>query len=233
MSNSQTVKKSEPETSAPLQVPRKTNYVLIDYENVQPDDIASLQQEHVRVIVFVGPHQTKIAIEKAAALQRMGTNAEYVRMSGGGSNALDFHIAYYLGNLGAKEPTASFHIISKDTGFDPLLKHLKERSVQAYRVQTIGELSFLKAKPQKIPVVKLATKAKVQKTNADKLAKVVASLQKRRAARPQKMATLMSTISAIFQKQISAAEVTSLVGDLKKKGFVKVDGTKVVYNLPA
>jgi hypothetical protein len=71
---------------------------------------------HVRVIVFVGPLQTKIAFEKAAALQRMGANAEYVRLSGGGANALDFHIAYYLGQLTAKDPTAYFHFISKDTG---------------------------------------------------------------------------------------------------------------------
>ena len=94
----------------------KTNYVLIDYENVQPDDIDTLQHEHVRVIVFVGPHQTKIAFEKAAALQRMGANAQYVRLSGGGSNALDFHVAYYLGQLTAKDPTAYFHVISKAPG---------------------------------------------------------------------------------------------------------------------
>src|SRR5215211_2773508 len=86
----------------------KTNYVLIDYENVQPDDIAALQHEHVRVIVFVGPHQTKIAFETAAALQRMGANAEYIRLAGSGPNALDFHIAYHLGQLAAKEPTAFF-----------------------------------------------------------------------------------------------------------------------------
>ena len=126
----------------------KTNYVLIDYENVQPDDIATLQHEHVRVIVFVGPHQTKIAFEKAAALQRMGANAEYVRLSGGGSNALDFHIAYYLGQLAAKEPTAFFDIISKDTGFDPLVKHLKERKLRACRVPTIGEIPIMKPIPR-------------------------------------------------------------------------------------
>src|SRR5215216_5312389 len=118
----------------------KTNYVLIDYESVQPDDIAALQHEHVRVIVFVGPHQTKITFEKAAALQRMGANAEYVRLSGSGANALDFHIAFYLGQLTAKDSTASFHIISKDTGFDPLVKHLKEGKLRARRVQTIREI---------------------------------------------------------------------------------------------
>lgn len=197
----------------------KTNYVLIDYESVQPDDIAALQHEHVRVIVFVGPHQTKIAFEKAAALQRMGANAEYVRLSGSGPNALDFHIAYYLGQLAAKEPTGFFHIISKDTGFDPLVKHLKEKKLRVSRVQMIGEIPILK------PID--------PKSSPDRVALIVADLQKRGAARPRTVATLSSTISATFQKQLTAQEVSALVSELKKKGLVKVEGTKVAYNLPS
>ena len=71
----------------------KTNYVLIDYENVQPATLAILDQEHFRIIVFVGANQAKITFEVASALQPMGTRAEYVRISGNGANALDFHIA--------------------------------------------------------------------------------------------------------------------------------------------
>lgn len=197
----------------------KTNYVLIDYENVQPDDIATLQHENVRVIVFVGPHQTKIAFENAAALQRMGANAEYVRLSGGGPNALDFHIAYYLGQLAAKEPTAFFHIISMDTGFDPLVKHLNERKLRVNRVQTIKE----------IPILKPAA----PKSSSDKVALIVADLRKRGAARPRTLATLSRTISATFQKQLTEQEVSSLVSELKKKGIVRIDGTKIIYHLPS
>ena len=197
----------------------KTNYVLIDYENVQPDDIDTLQHEHVRVIVFVGPHQTKIALEKAVALQRMGANAEYLRLSGGGPNALDFHIAYYLGQLTAKDPTAYFHVISKDTGFDPLIKHLKERKLRACRARAIGENPILK------PVD--------PKSSPDRVALIVANLQKRGAARPRTVATLSSTISATFQKQLTAQEVGALVSELKKKGLIKVEGTKVTYDLPS
>jgi hypothetical protein len=197
----------------------KTNYVLIDYENVQPDNIDALQHEHVRVIVFVGPHQTKIAFETAAALQRMGANAEYIRLSGNGPNALDFHIAYYLGQLTAKEPAAYFHIVSKDAGFDPLVKHLKERKLRVFRVQAVGEISI----PKPVDA----------KPSPDRVTLIVADLQKRGASRPQTVATLSSTISAMFQKQLTAQEVSSLVSDLKKKGLVKVEGTKVTYNLPS
>jgi hypothetical protein len=101
----------------------KTNYVLIDYESVQPVTLAVLDQEHIRVIVFVGARQAKITFEIAAALQRLGTRAEYVKISSNGSNALDFHIAFYIGQLAAHDPAAYFHIISKDTGFDPRQLH--------------------------------------------------------------------------------------------------------------
>ena len=64
-------------------------------------------------------------------MQRLGENAEYVKMGGNGSNALDFHIAFYIGQLAERGPNAYFHIISKDSGFDPLIKHLKTRKVFA------------------------------------------------------------------------------------------------------
>jgi hypothetical protein len=197
----------------------KTNYVLIDYENVQPNDLAVLEHEHFRVVVFLGAHQNKIEFQTVEALQRLGTRAEYVKLSNSGPNALDFHIAFYLGQLAAKEPTACFHIISKDTGFDPLLKHLKEKKVLAWRVKAVGE----------IPLVKAGS----AKSLADRLAVVVEGLQKRGAGKPQTVTTLSSTINQLFLKQLSADEIASLVTELKRRGLVTVNGTKVSYSLPA
>lgn len=37
----------------------KINYILIDYENVQPADLAVLDQARFSVLVFVGASQTK------------------------------------------------------------------------------------------------------------------------------------------------------------------------------
>jgi hypothetical protein len=115
----------------------KTNYVLIDYENVQPADIAILDQEHIKIMVFLGANQGKISFELASALQRMGSRAEYIKVSGNGSNALDFHIAFYIGQLAVNDGEAYFHIISNDAGFDPLIQHLKEKKIRAMRSKTI------------------------------------------------------------------------------------------------
>lgn len=103
----------------------RTNYVLVDFENVQPKDIGLLKGGPFKVKVFLGPNQSKIPVALAASLQSLGESVEYIILETAGNNALDFHIAYYIGALSAAEPTAFFHIISKDSGFDPLLKYLK------------------------------------------------------------------------------------------------------------
>ncbi len=196
----------------------RTNYVLIDYENVQPEILLVLDAEHFKVIVFVGASQTKVTFDSANALQRMGSKAEYIKISGNGSNALDFHIAFYIGQLATQDPTAYFHIISKDTGFDPLIQHLKTMKVFAARSRDVSD----------IPLVKVAN----TKSPAEKLVVIVANLRQRGASKPRAVKTLASTISSIFQKQLSEKELSELIDDLQKKGIVTVNGTKVSYALP-
>jgi len=116
----------------------RTNYVLIDYENVQPTDIAMLRDGPFKVRVFLGANQAKIPVALAAALQGLGANAEYVLLESPGPNALDFHIAYYVGFLSGQDSSAFFHIISKDAGFDPLIKHLKAKGVFVQRSVSIS-----------------------------------------------------------------------------------------------
>ena len=46
-----------------------TNYILIDFENVQPKDLSVFDAEHFKIIVFVGANQKKVTIELTKALQ--------------------------------------------------------------------------------------------------------------------------------------------------------------------
>lgn len=123
---------------------RRINYVLIDHENVQPTDLKLLDREDVRLWVFVGAGQTKLSSELAIQMQAMRERADYVRISGNGSNALDFHIAFYIGQLSREDPRGFFHIISKDTGFDPLVEHLKARKIFACRSASISAMPLFK-----------------------------------------------------------------------------------------
>jgi hypothetical protein len=196
----------------------RTNYVLIDYENVQPEVLTALYAEHFKVIVFIGSNQKKITFEAAEALQRMGDKAQYIKISGNGPNALDFHIAFYIGQIAATDPTAYFHVISKDTGFDPLIQHLKTKKVFAARSRDISEIPIVKVTGIKLP--------------SEKIAAIVSNLQHRGASKPRTVKTLSSTICAIFLKQLSEQELAGLLKELQAKGYITVTETKVSYNLP-
>lgn len=196
----------------------KTNYVLIDYENVQPEAMAVLNQDHFKVLVFVGANQAKVTYEVAEALQQMGSRAEYIKITGNGSNALDFHIAFYIGVLAGIEPGAYFHIVSADKGFDPLIQHLKSKKILACRSKDVTE----------IPIVKAAC----SKSPAERLEIVVADLQRRGASKPRKLKTLGSTINSIFQKSLSDQEIEALLTALQKEGYVTVTENGVSYSLP-
>jgi hypothetical protein len=78
-----------------------THYVLIDYENVQPASLGMLQGLPVRVMVFVGAKQARVPIDLACSLQTLGDAAEYVKVSGCGKNALDFHLSTLSSTINA------------------------------------------------------------------------------------------------------------------------------------
>jgi hypothetical protein len=196
----------------------KTNYLLIDYENVQPKSLQALNGHPVRVIVFVGANQTKVPVELASALQAFGDGAEYVQISASGRNALDFHIAFALGQLSTSEPAAYFHVISKDTGFDPLLEHLRSQGILAQRSKEIGD----------IPLLKIAN----ARSTAEKLAHIAANLRSRGNCRPRKLKTLSSTISALFQKSLPPSEVQELIDALQHEGHITLDGEAITYHQP-
>lgn len=122
-----------------------TNYVLIDFENVQPESLELLTADHFRVVVFVGARQNCVPLETVRSLQPFGSRVEYVKISRPGPNSLDFHIAYYLGRLAVVEPTAHFHVVSKDTGFDPLIEHLRSQRMTARRVGDVAAIAGVKS----------------------------------------------------------------------------------------
>jgi hypothetical protein len=170
------------------------------------------------VFIFLGQNQTKLSFDVVSAMQKLGERGTYVKISGNGPNALDFHIAYYIGLLANKDSAAYFHVISKDTGFDPLIAHLKEHKVSILRSRAISDIPLLKAaNTQSMP---------------EKLTLVVANLRQRGASRPRSLKTLSSTISSLFQKQLGEEELGSILGELQRQGFVTVSGTKVSYTLP-
>ena len=196
----------------------KTNYIMIDMENVVPDNLELLDQDWVKVFLFVGKNQTKLPISMVKAVQRLGPRAQYVEMSGTGHNALDFHIAFYIGRISATDKDAYFHIISNDTGFDPLIAHLKQEHVFADRVMAIEEIPALVQ-------VKI-----VSKPFAERISFVKERILKPNAPRPRTRKTLTSHIAAMFLKALSDADISTIIDGLFNDGCVRENGKRLVYS---
>lgn len=195
----------------------RTNYVLIDFENVQPERLAVLAKDHFKILVFVGANQSKLAFDTVSVIQQLGDKAQYIKIAGSGPNALDFHIAFYIGQLAASDPTGFFHIISKDKGFDPLIQHLKDKKIFAARTEQVVDIPLIRSYSAKTPLERMAV--------------VLKKLQQMKTSRPLVLATLNSTIAALFQKQLTDEDVQNIIQALLSAGYISVNGNKVSYPL--
>lgn len=186
----------------------RTNFVFIDFESVQPASLQALEAECFRVVVFVGANQAKIPFDVVQAMQRFGTRAEYIKISGNGPNALDFHIAFYVGRRAVQEPGAYFHIISRDTGFDPLIEHLRAQKIYAARWPLIDDIPLLKAgQARSLP---------------ERAQRVVDALCQPKTALPRTVESLGNFINTVFQQQLDTAAIRAVIDELRHTGRIAV-----------
>ena len=168
-----------------------------------------------RVMIFVGATQAKLPTEFAIAVQALGPAAEYVQIEGSGRNALDFHIAYYLGRTSVDGSAGESFVISKDTGFDPLMRHLKAKGISCRRLGSIGDIPGLKAA--------------AIKPSSDPIQRILANLAKRASAKPRTVKTLRSSIKHLLGPQGTEEALNKLVGELESLNAIKVTDGKVSY----
>jgi hypothetical protein len=197
----------------------RTNYVLIDFENIQPADVAELDKEHFKVIVFVGRHQPKIPFDLVAALQKMGERARYVKIAGDGKNALDFHISFYIGQIAAKDSDAFFHVVSKDKGFQPLVEHLKTLNIFCARSEEVHEIPLVRSGRLRTP--------------EQRAAHFIEKLEKPGATRARTLKTLRNAIGTLFQNQVPDNEVEAVIAALQSAGVLSIADNRVVYSASA
>ncbi len=208
---------NQKETAAQGNKAAASKYVLVDFENVQPKNLELLKEHPFRVLVFIGANQTKFPRHFVVAMQALGEQADYVEIAGSGPNALDFHIAYYIGELAGKEPDAHFHIISRDRGFDPLIQHLKSKKIRVRREKDLAEIPELR-----IP----DTTSRDEQIDA-----IVKNLRQRGHSRPRKVKTLQNTINTLFTKKLEQAELDAIIDELRKRNLIVVKQNNVSYRL--
>ena len=109
------------------------NHVFMDFENVHQVDLALIGAKGVSFTLMVGPHQERLDAALVEKLMEHSASVRLVKLKSPKKNALDFALSYYLGRAVLADPTAHFHIIAKDGGYDPLIEHLRMRHINVRR----------------------------------------------------------------------------------------------------
>lgn len=203
----------------------RTQLVLIDYENVQPDLLPALKADHVHVRVFVGPLQVKLPIEFVLAMQELGDRAKFVRVNKQGKEALDLHLAFYMGCLSHEFSGAYFHVVSKDQGFLPLVEHLNASGANARLVESLTHIGPNGAAVA-APVLTV-----VSSNLDDQVAQARAWISSRADSKPASRKTLLSSLEkTAFTRQLDEIAVEKVMNKLVDMGVLAFNETgRVVY----
>ena len=198
--------------------------LLVDYENVQAVALDQLPSD-VHVLLVLGMKQSKLPTELALQAQALGGRFKYVPIRGQAANAVDFCIAFLLGEQLTQHPTAECVILSKDKkGFDPLVKYLvSERGLKVRRVNSQKE-----AFPEKPKTAD--GKAKASAVVSEDPFERVLKLLKKEQSRPLKRAGLEGKVKS-YHPTMPVAGRRTLVERLFRDGKVVEAGGKLTYHL--
>ena len=199
------------------------NHVFVDFENVHEVDPALIGAKSVSLTLLLGARQTKLDAALVEKLLEHAASVQLVRLTSSGKNALDFALAYYVGRAVMADPTGHFHIVSGDTGFDPLIEHLRSRHIHADRHDNFIPLTT----PAPAPAAAKPPSALPE----DLMPRVLEHLSQHVNHRPKRKKTLVSHLLAFSGNAVTEADVVALVEKLCKAGRLSIgDKNAVTYH---
>ena len=177
-------------------------WAFIDYENIGNLGKVNLS-EYERVIVFLGAKQPKLDFTEMKYDKPI--NMVVVQLKASQSNNLDFHLAYYLGKYdGQAESSVVFEVISNDSGFSPLIAHIRASGRACKQVKVAGA-----------------------SCDTEKLIKNLSAKPKEK--RPQKVTALRNHIASHLSIQGNEMAIQKAVNQLVQEKFLKVSDIGVEY----
>ena len=208
-----------------MNLPMNTSakHVLVNFENVCDIDTTLLGSKNVAFTLLLGAGQTKLDVALVEKLLLHAPSVQLVRLTSRGKNALDFALAYYLGHAVAAAPQGSFHIVSKDTGFDPLIEHLVGRQIQISRHNDFTDLTTSPAQLAAAPKPKAAPKARTAPSNGDVTDHALSQLRKVSANRPKTRKSLLSFLTSHLGPEMTETGAATLIESLSKAGNLAID----------
>ena len=199
------------------------NHVFVDVENIKSINPAVLSLKQLVIHLFLGPMDKKLEVEVVEAILTNSHGVRLIRSPKNGKNALDFVLAYHLGQAAMAEPKAYFHILSKDCGFDSLVELLQSKQIKARRHADWDTLhTALTLKPA-IPKSPTPPAAPAIKSLSPGVEKVLSYLTKSPNNRPKKSATLVRQAKSYLGKDATDAMAESVVEELRRGKKITID----------
>ena len=125
-------------------------------------------------------------------------------------------MAYFLGKLSEKDKNSYFHIVTRDKGFDPLIKYLKGEKVWIQRVEDLSE----------IWVFKMNQLSSNQERAVD-YEKFLKALGK---SKPRRLNPLINSIKAHFMETLDESQINEIVSILKSRNTISVKDQTISYS---
>jgi PIN domain len=230
--------------------------LLVDYENIGKLDLTAIP-DGVRVPFFFGASQRTVPTDFLKAALKLGERFVPIDIEGQGKNALDFHIAFYLGEYLARAPDTSCVILSKDKGFDPLVRHLTRRGFIVRRANSMAEALGSRAPPAAAPRSAAGARSGAGASASagagrgarpggrsstrressrheggslrDEALHLLAGTQKTR--RPRKRKGLIAVLHSHFSQKVPESELQRLVDELIGAGTLSEANGAITYHL--
>jgi hypothetical protein len=203
--------------------PPPLHHVFVDFENIHHVDVSVIGARSVNFTILLGANQTRLDVGLVEKLLAHAASVQLIRLASSGRNALDLTLAYYLGRTVSTHPATFIHIISKDTGFDPLVEHLRSRHIHARRHDGFDTLPF-SGQPKGSTIARKAEPAVPE----DPLIRALAHLRKFATTRPKRKRTLVSQLRTLLGKDATEADAVSLVERLQQAGHITIGEKDVV-----
>ncbi|MBQ9982350.1 MAG: hypothetical protein IJP18_07250 [Oscillospiraceae bacterium] len=177
---------------------------LIDFENVGSDGLNGTQQlsENDTVIIFYSANSNKLSMEMHRCICKSPAHFEYFAISTGGKNALDFQLSTYLGFLITQSEDKNFYIISKDNGFEHVIKFWKNKFEE-----TEYDISIMRQVAISVPITeesdKISEEAVITSIEIDEdIRNLINASQIKNEihAAPEDIADAITTLDSTFSK---------------------------------
>ena len=138
---------------------------LIDYENVNErgfKGILNCQKEDL-IYIFYTKNGSTLSFDSHKLLEEAKPKIDYFNAENGSKNALDFQLSSFLGYLITNHPNEQFYIISKDKGYEVLIRFWSSFKGLKVKIGLLPNL-VIKNTPKIVKEVILSPKEKLLKS---------------------------------------------------------------------